>query len=77
MFEDDMTTSLLLIILNDIDHHDVDDQIVMITHSVIRNIAITLIKLLHHTFSTKNYLRYYVILHFQKICVLYALTFLY
>ena len=43
----------------------------MMTHSVIRNIAITLIKLLRNTFSKKNYLRYFVMMHFQKKIVFY------
>ena len=32
-----MTTSLLLITLSDIDHYDVDDGVMIMTHSVIRN----------------------------------------
>ena len=38
----------------------------MMTHSIIRNIAININKLLHHTFSKMNYLHYFVIMHLRQ-----------
>ena len=44
---------------------------------IIRNLAININKLLHHTFSGMNCLRHFVIMHLRMKFVFYVFTFLY